>query len=84
MNDLMEMQNDSEQSITKLTTQIEQLKGLNLLTVAKCEELKKQIITLKKIHAQELRDKVAKAEGRSSEVEAEIQVLKEMIKSVKM
>ena len=43
-----------------------------------------QMAKLKKQHAQELKDKVANASKRSEDVEAEIQVLKEMIKSVKL
>ena len=50
----------------------------------KCEELKNQIAALKKQHEKEMKDKVHKASKRSEDVEAEIQVLKEMIKSVKM
>ena len=39
---------------------------------------------MKKQHEKEMKDKVHKASKRSEDVEAEIQVLKEMIKSVKM
>lgn len=44
----MEFQIDSETSIAKLTSQIEQLKELNIRTVEKCEELKDQLVKLKK------------------------------------
>lgn len=39
---------------------------------------------MKKQHAAELKDKLTKATKRGDEVEAEIQVLKEMVKSVKL
>ena len=53
-------------------------------SVEKAEELKAQIARLKKQHAQELHEKLTKASKHSEDVEAEIQVLKEMIKSVKL
>lgn len=39
---------------------------------------------MKKQHEKDLKDKIHKASKHSEDVEAEIQVLKEMIKSVKM
>ena len=39
---------------------------------------------MKKQHETELKEKVLKASRHSDDVEAEIQVLKEMVKSVKM
>lgn len=81
---MIEFQIDSETSITKLTSQIELLKNLNTKSVGKCEELSDQIAKLRSRHAQELKEKVAKSAKRSEDVDAEIQVLKEMVKSVKM
>ena len=78
------MQNDSDKAVIKLTAQIEQLKKLNLETVDKCEDLKQQIVKMKKQHAIDMKQKLEKASKHSDEVEAEIQVLKEMIKSVKL
>ena len=72
MNEIMDMQKDSEHTIDRLTATIEQLKKLNLQTVEKGEELKQQIIKLKKLHAQELKDKIQKASKRGDDVEAEI------------
>lgn len=70
--------------MTKMMSQIEQLKSLNTQAVERCEEMKAQIAKLKKQHAQELHEKLTKAGKHSEDVEAEIQVLKEMIKSVKL
>ena len=60
------------------------MKALNTQTVEKCEDLKAQLVKLKKLHEKELKDKLTKASKHSEDVEAEIQVLKEMIKSVKL
>jgi len=48
------------------------------------EELQNQLTAMKKQHETELKEKVLKASRHSDDVEAEIQVLKEMVKSVKM
>jgi len=67
-----ELQCDSEKTVERMASQIEQLKALNSEAVAKCEDLKAQISKLQKQHSQELKDKVSKASKRSEDVEAEI------------
>jgi predicted transcriptional regulator len=56
---------------------------LNTKLMDKAEELKNQLIKIKKQYAQEIQDKVKEALREHRDQEQEIIVLKEMIKGVK-
>ena len=81
---LEESQQEQHRNNTKFIQQIEELKMLNTRLMEKCEEFKNMLQKAKKQHAKELEEKLKQAQGSAQERESEIQVLKEMIKGVKM